>query len=270
MVAREIMSRIRRGQIYEYVSAEWVDVLCGRLRAQDANAFNQLLKRLWKPRSLAPELKAVAGKRLISEGKLSSAQVAYAIRSERQGWVRSELVGALNTNHHGKTQIETIVNEALRDANPDVSLAAAIQTANLALQVRPPARSVQPSGGKALRQFGILKRVQGRTCGITWSFARFTRRSVFVDWKRVFGSDYVHAERMAVQMRALADTNVTAFVNAADVFNDRLLDRIYGHDPSLGTYSLGRIGSVLSSTRLQAAYPAVLNLCKSIHEQRLT
>lgn len=268
-VAKEIMSRVRRGQIYESVSAEWVDVLCGRLRAQDANSFNQLLKRLWKPRSLSPELKAVAGKRLILEGKLSYAQVAYAIGSERQGWVRSELVAALNTNHYGKVQVESIVNEALRDANPDVSLAGAIQTANLALQVRPPARSIQPSGGKALRQFGILKRVPGRTCGISWSLARFTRRSVPVDWKKVFGPEYIHAERMAVQMRALADTNVTAFVNAADVFNDRLLDRIYKHDPALGTYTLGNIGSVLTSVRLQAAYPSVLGLCKSIHEQRL-
>jgi hypothetical protein len=268
-IAREVMARVRREQLYEYISAEWVDLLCGRLRPPDATSFNQLLKKMWKPRSLAPELKAVAGRRLISEGRLSYNQTAYAIKSERQGWVRSELVSALNTDHYGKVMMETILNETLRDPNPDVSLSAAAQVANLNVVVRPLARTIQPSGGKALRQFGILKRVPGRMCGINWSLARLTRKSTGVNWKKVFGTEYIHAEKMAVQMRALADTNVTAFVNAADVFNDRLLSRLYKHDPSLGSYTLGGIGSVLSSTRLQTNYPSVFNLCKNLHEERL-
>ena len=70
-------------------------------------------------------------------------------------------------------------------------------------------------------------------------------------------------------MRALSDTNVTAFVNAADVFNDRLLSRLYQHDTSLGIYQLGAIGSVLSSTRLQNNYPAIFQLCDGIHAERL-
>ena len=70
-------------------------------------------------------------------------------------------------------------------------------------------------------------------------------------------------------MRALADTNVTAFVNASDVFNDRLLSCLYGHDATLGTYTLGQIGSVLSSVRLRTRYPAVSQLCNGIHNERL-
>ncbi len=268
-VSKEIMGRIHAGQLYDYVSAEWVDVLSGRLRREERNQFNRLLKKMWKPRSLSPELKAIVGKCLISEGKLSHAQTAYAIKAEHHGWVRAELVSALNTNHYGNTQVEALMNEVLRDANPDVSLAAVVQTAKLNLQIRPPARTIQPSGGKALRQFGILKRVEGRTCGINWSLTRLIRRSVNLNWKKIFGAEYVHAEKMSVQMRALADTNVTAFVNAADVFNDRLLNRLYKHDPSLGVYTLGNIGSVLSSTRLKASYPSIFNLCKDIHEQRL-
>jgi hypothetical protein len=157
----------------------------------------------------------------------------------------------------------------LSDQNPDVSLAAAQQAALLSVGVLPPLRTIQPSGGKALRQFGILKRVPGRSCGISWSMARLTGRSSSVNWRSIFGSTYRHAEKLAVQMRALSDTNVTAFVNAADVFNDRLLSRLYLHDPSLGTYQLGSIGSVLSSTRLRNNYPSVFQLCEGIHAERL-
>jgi hypothetical protein len=268
-IVRALMHRIRNEQLYEYVSAEWVDVLDGRLKSTESNLFDQLLKKLWKPRSLAPELKAAIGKRLIKEGRLNYQQTAYAISSARQAWVRAELITSLNKDHYGLAQIETILNECLCDANPDVSLAAAVQVVSLGVNVRRPAKTIQASGGKALRQFGILKRIPGRTCGIEWSLARLTRRATNVNWRQIFGSDYTHAEKIAVLMRALADTNVTAFVNASDVFNDRLLNRLYRHDASLGIYQLGHIGSVLSSTRLAASYPAISRLCNSIHEERL-
>ncbi len=80
---------------------------------------------------------------------------------------------------------------------------------------------------------------------------------------------YKHAERQAVSCRALADTNVTAFVPALDVFNDLLLDGLYRLDPSLGTYILGNIGSVMSSPRLQTNYPLTFALAKTIHSKRL-
>jgi len=86
----------------------------------------------------------------------------------------------------------------------------------------------------------------------------------------VFGTDYRQAERQAVEMRALADTNTTAFVNAADVFNDLLLSRLHLHDSGLGVYQLGTIGGVLNvGGRLAGAYPNVFRLCESIHSERL-
>jgi hypothetical protein len=183
--------------------------------------------------------------------------------------VRSELVSALNSVHYGTAALEELLNEALRDENPDVSLAAAERVVNLSIPVWSPLRTIQPSGGKALRQFGVLTRMPGRACGIEWSIARFMGRATRVSWRSVFGPSYRQAEKIAVQMRALADTNVTAFVNIADVFNDRLLERLYQHDVSLGSYALGNIGSVLSSTRLKGTYPAIFALSDQIHDTRL-
>jgi hypothetical protein len=53
-----------------------------------------------------------------------------------------------------------------------------------------------------------------------------------------------------------------------DVFNDWLLIRLYGHDTALGTYTPGKIGSVLNSTRLNKAYPATLDMIKDLHSHR--
>ncbi|MBC8164417.1 MAG: hypothetical protein H7Y20_00950 [Bryobacteraceae bacterium] len=89
-----------------------------------------------------------------------------------------------------------------------------------------------------------------------------------VNWRKVFGPEYTKVERQALWCRAYSLTDMTAFINALDVFNEWLLSRLYQHDSGLGTYTLGKIGSVLNSTRLKAGYPAVLGLAASVHNQR--
>ncbi len=89
-----------------------------------------------------------------------------------------------------------------------------------------------------------------------------------INWKDVFGPNYRNAEKQMVRTRALADTDVTAWVNAMDVFDDWLFDALYAHDTSLGRYTLGEIGSVLNGGRLKAKYPAVYEMAESIHGKR--
>ncbi len=90
-----------------------------------------------------------------------------------------------------------------------------------------------------------------------------------IKWKSVFKKDYAQAERQAVMCRAKADTDVSAWVNATDVFDDLLLNALYRHDTSLGKYTLGKIGSVLNGGRLQKAYPAIYALVEDMHARRL-
>ena len=266
---RELALRVSKNELYENVTSTWLNVLQGRIRQSEAASLTRTLKRMWSPRSLGAELKAVIGAHLIREGMLTPNQTRYATRYAPEWWVRAHLLANLGIQHYGATALQGILNEALRDQNSDVSLAAAQQIANSNVAVVPPLRGINVSAGKALRQLGILRRVPGRSCGIEWSFARFTGRTSTLNWRAVFGATYRHAEKLAVQIRALADTNVTAFVNASDVFNDRLLDSLYVHDPTLGIYTLGNIGSVLSSARLRTQYPAVFQLCNEIHDERL-
>ena len=268
-VSRELGSRIGKNEIYENITAAWLGVLEGRIRPSESGTLNKTLKRLWRARSEGTELKAAIGVRLFREGGLTVNQTRYATRYVREWWVRVQLIAALGTQHYGIATLEGLLNEALRDKNSAVALAAAQQVANLNVSVLAPLRGINVSAGKALRQLGVLKRVPGRSCGIDWSLTRFTGKASTLNWRTVFGATYRQAEKLAVQMRALGDTDVTAFVNAADVFNDRLLSRLYLHDPSLGVYTLGKIGSVLNSTRLQTQYPAMSQLCNSIHNERL-
>ena len=268
-VARELLSRVSQGHLYQHVTSEWIEVLDGRLNPSEENRLIKTLKRQWQPRTSQPDLKYVSAKLLVRNGELTVNQIRYALRAVDEWWVRSALVEGLNTQQYGMQYVENLSNEALRDRNGDVSLAAAQKIAQIACAVHRPIRDINPAGGKALRQFGILKRVHGRSCGVEWAFSQLTGISTRIKWRSVFGPRYRQAQTLAIELRALAATNVSAFVNAADVFNDLLLSRLYAHDPTLGGYTLGNIGSVLNSLRLRNGYPRIFDLCSNVHTERL-
>jgi hypothetical protein len=49
---------------------------------------------------------------------------------------------------------------------------------------------------------------------------------------------------------AYAKTDITAFVNTIDAFNDLFLHNLAQADTSIGTYQLGNIGGFLNRARL--------------------
>jgi hypothetical protein len=89
-----------------------------------------------------------------------------------------------------------------------------------------------------------------------------------VNWKRFFGNDYSNAEKQIICCRAYAETDITAWINAMDVFNDWLLISLYRNDSSLGTYMAGSIGSVMNSKHLRTKYPSIQTMIISIHQKR--
>jgi hypothetical protein len=110
----------------------------------------------------------------------------------------------------------------------------------------------------------------GAVCGIERYFRRLMQGTPpAMDWKRFFGRDYRSAERQAVLCSGLAQANITAWVNAMDVFNDWLLKSLFRRDGSLGgVYTIGKLGQMMHQGNLKAAYPAVQALVVEIHEKR--
>lgn len=269
-VSRDLIARIKAGHLYDNVIARWLDVIQGRLRPGEEGRANAAVRSLWNPRHLSADLAANAGKRLLGAGMLPLPQTRRVLTAHKDWWVRAELISALSSQQFGTIALEALVNSGLRDKNSDVSLAAARQAAVLPVSVIGTLVNINRSGGKALRQLGVLRRVQGRNCGIAWSMEKITGRAFSINWKRVFGPAYRQGEVQAVQMKAAASTSATTFVNTADVFNDMLLGRLYEYDASLGGYTLGNLGSVLTSTRLQNGYPFTFRLCEQIHTERLS
>ena len=112
-----------------------------------------------------------------------------------------------------------------------------------------------------LRELGIIRRNTASFCGINNLMQRLDAKIPLGNWKRLFGTSYDQAERQAVEVTALSGTNITAFVNALNVFNDLLLNAVFQADGAIGGYTLGKIGSALNATsRFATKYPRTFDL----------
>jgi hypothetical protein len=182
----------------------------------------------------------------------------------------SRLLETVSGWHYPAAQISDILNHCLKNETNDVGICAATQIVNRGLKVTASIADLNRSGAIVLNAFGIIASMPRARCGVTSSMtALLGARIPDIKWRRVFGPEYAKAERQAIWCSAYSRTDMTAFVNALDVFNEWLLSSLYKHDASLGLYTLGNIGSALGSTRIKAQYPSVFSLASSVHNQRL-
>ncbi len=157
----------------------------------------------------------------------------------------------------------------VKDSSHDVALAAGWKTFVDDVAVPCQKRQLNPSGAILLKELGVIKRKTAGYCGIDHALKKLNPKIPSVNWKKFMGKNYAQAEKQAIEVAALSGTNITAFVNALDVFNELYLDSLFTADGAIGGYTLGKIGSALAPTsRFAVKYPAVYALAKEVHDAR--
>ena len=265
--SRHLVDLIQKQKLYPAISASFIDAMIGRLHPKLDSRADQMLKDAWKPNSMQPDLIVSAGKWLLTRNKLTFNQAKYACTKTRCWWARARLAMVVNDAWYGTPSYESLLNISICDESSDVALAASYMLGRSGLNVTVKQSKLNPVSAAILKSFGVIKR--SRTwCGVHTTLSLMIRPCPTVSWKSFFKSEYSQAEKQLITCRALAGTNITAWVNSMDVFNDLVLIALYRFDPSLGTYNPGQIGSVVNSTRLKNNYPAVQSFVFEIHQKR--
>jgi hypothetical protein len=254
------------------VVAELLRTAEGRLYPDQELLADRYVKGRQRPRVL-PSADLIAALTCwgMGHGLLTAGQIEAKVRKTGPWWARAEIVSALDQAVLGATIREGLLNARLKDKVSDVAIAAAVQIALGAYRITVPPASMQTTALRVLEAFGLVPTGTPGVCGIERSFRKLLgSKAPVVNWRTVFGSLHSQVERHAVWSSGHAGTNVTAWVNAMDVFNDFLLDALYKHDPTIGIYKFGTVGSVVGNTgtRLERKYPAVFAMVKGIHEKR--
>ncbi len=269
--AERIVEVVRANTLYHSVQAEFIGVADGRLPPAWDDQLANYLRVQWSPSSMDPDLLARVGTYLMRTGHLTARQVEHACSRARSWWTRATLIDNLDLIHVGTATRDRIVQKGLRDDARDVALAAGWTAFMGEVSLTGSQKYWNRSGSILLREVGLIKRASGY-CGISMSFQKLDPKMPTVSWKRLLSAHYTQAERQAVDIVALSQTNITAFVNALDVFNDILLDALFKADGTIGSYTLGEIGAVLGfkTSRFASKYPATFALASQVHEARLS
>jgi hypothetical protein len=91
------------------------------------------------------------------------------------------------------------------------------------------------------------------------------------NWKRLLKKQYGPFLRKAVRWRGLSRFDATSWVNLTDTMNDMILFSLFTLDATIGTYTLGNIGSVLTPSpgnRFATTYPNLFKAVTAIHDKR--
>lgn len=267
--AQRLIEVIKASNLYQSVRAEFVSAGDTRLPATQDAALARYLRTIWTPRSMHSDLEVAVGRFLIRTGNLTGNQIAYACKAAPSWWTRASLIDAVNPTTIGSSVIQSIIAVGVLDRGRDSSLAAGWKAFEASQLPRGTRRNWNKAAELLLREVGLVQRSTAVYCGVAHSLAKLDNRIPIADWRGLFGTRYAQAERQAVETVAASGINITGFVNYLDVFNDLLLDALFRVDATIGNYTLGHIGSVLSSTnRFARKFPATFALATEVHDQR--
>jgi hypothetical protein len=270
VAGEKLVEVIKVNGLYASVHAEFISAADGRLDPTQDRKLAKILKKLWMPRSMSADLQVAIGRFLMRTGDLSATQVAYACRAASSWWTRAALIEAAVPSSLGETTIRQIVEAGVIDKGADPALAAGWKGFE-SVHIPPGKRKAWKKAAELLmRELGMIRRSTAAHCGINHTFTKLDDRIPVTNWKKLFGARYSQAELQAIETVAASGVNITGFVNYLDVFNDLLIDAIYKTDSTIGSYTLGKIGSVLHAPtgRFAMKYPKTYALANEVHNRR--
>ena len=241
-VADWLVKQLRTNPIYAAMIAELLDTAEGRLDTGKLEELDGYVQKHWTPKELrSADHLAALGRWGIRRELFTTAQTEWAIRHLPEWWARSVMVAELHQRSIGQRKLAELLVEKLADPVSDVAIAAAVHLATSGEPVAAP-EPMHAAAGPVLEEFGLIQSGKGRVCGIARSFERLLgKKTPAMDWAAFFGKDYAVAERQAVFCNSYSAVDVTAWVNAMDVFNDSLLAALSGQDSAIGKYELEAI-----------------------------
>jgi hypothetical protein len=220
-----------------------------------------------------PELRAVAAGVLIAHGKATWATTKFHAQWRRSWWVRAYILPLIDESVVGPPSLAFITNALARDPVADVSLVAAERLIVGRLAISRPMTDIHECAQLALRRAGRIPRAGNKTCPVRRAATVVLGVPVKdIQWRSMLPNKPYRSliSRMAV-WRAYAPSDPTAWISLSDTINDILTDALFTHDPSIGKYTLGSLGSVLSpGSKFAAKYPLFYAAASLFHKLRLT
>ena len=208
---------------------------------------------------------------LIENNKLQYGQIKSILENENSWWVKKTVVKYIDIELYGEPSYVDIMKKLIvQDNNTDIAMNSAHEIIKNKCKLNPPYTKIHHMAQKQLKFAGLINRAGSRPSRIGQCLNRICDRDITeTRWKFIFRKEHELAENIMINALAYSKTDVSAFVNILDTFNDLLLSRLHLHDKKIGNHVLGNFGSIYNNKKLIIKYPMFHNYCKEIHETRL-
>ena len=267
--ADRLIREIEAQELYPAVRAAFISACIGKIPDTLVPKAKFAFKPIWKPLHNQADLSDALWRWLNRQNHFTKAQFNYALRNSPSEWLGMRMHFGAEWKNLDEKHRNNKLHQSLRSPSVEVAISAAWLSGLYNLKPTPPIKIINPHAKIILKELGLVKRAGASVCGIQLAINEMTKQNIPVNWKTFFGKSYKRAESQIVTCKGYFKTDASAWVNSMDVFNDLLLNSLYKKDISLGTYTLGGIGSVMGSTRLKTDYPRVSELINKMHEKRL-
>ena len=199
---------------------------------------------------------------------ISFAEYDEVVSAEPDWWVKKSALRELSGGLYGEATYADFINRCLRTPEAEVARIAAARVLQDSIKLANPYGNVETTAKQMLKASGVIRTVGQPQSRINQILSYIIRRpQTPYDWKRFFGAQHRHAERMMIFLKRNRESNIDAFLVQLDSFSDLIICEVYRRHKPGKTYPA--YGSALRDPVLAALIPNAMACFLNLHQLRL-
>lgn len=270
-VSKKLLTQLQTEQLYEEITGAYLIGSLNKIHKDVKPDFkSHCLKLFAKRKSItSPNLRSIIFVWLLNENHFKFKEIENIYKSN-EWWLIHNSLEFIDKDLFGEPSYEAILNVLLKSTSFEVAIKAAYLIAQNNLKVTIPIKSINDAAQLILKKAKIIGKTSLTKSSINKRLEEITGvKPATMNWKKFLDTEHTNCERLCCLLTVYVKTDANSFVNELDVFHDFVLNALFAHDTTIGTYTLGKIGSCLTSTsRFAIKYPKFYFLCNTVHEYR--
>ncbi len=272
-VSSKLLSLLKMEQLYEEVTTAYLLTSLNKVHKDLVADFKTHVLTLHSKRKsiTSPNLRSIIFVWLLNENHFKYKEIENIYKSN-EWWLIHNSLEYVDIDRFGAPSYEAILNVLIKSISFEVAIKAAYLISEHNLKVSIPLAKINDSAQIILKKAGIIGKTSLSKSSIPARLFEITG-TVFPakNWKTFLNTDHSNCERLAFLLTGYFKTDANSFINEFDVFNEFVCNALFSHDGTIGTYTLGKIGSYLytPTSRFATSYPKFYSLCKIVHDLRL-
>lgn len=272
-ISEEFLNILSGEQPYEEIRATYLSTILNKVHPDTRLEFKNLCEKLHRNRRYikSSNLRSVVFVWLLNENHFKFKDIEKIYQS-KEWWLITNSLDYIDIDRFGIPSYTSLINMLLKSQSFEVSIKAAYLLVKYNLTLSCSIKDINDSAQLILMKARVIRKTYVRKSTIGNKLKEITSRDLpHTKIIKLYGKHHLNCERLSSLLVGYYKTDPNAFVNELDVLNDYTCDAVYKLDPTIGTYSLGSIGSVLGSptSRFATKFPLFFSLCKKIHTLRL-